>query len=194
MTYMQLTGEGDPTDVAVSSFVANLPELLGAMRRDPRCLVAICDFSDFRYVQFWAEGDVVIAECISNLHLTGEMALTAEQESQLEAAGWVAPSHNGSPNWSKRISSDGEVGELSLAVAHVITEILGQGSTPESVMAEFRTFDVHRSPSTPMDAARHESRRNRDELDAAAWDSIVEQFDDWDFPTDGSLPSEDNLD
>ena len=192
MTYMQLTGEGDPTEVAVSSFIANLPELLGAMRRDPRCLVAICDFSDFRYVQFWAENDVLIAECISNLHLTDEMALTPQQEEQLASAGWTAPSHDGSPNWSQRISDDSEIGHLSLAVAHAVTEILGEGSTPDSVVAEFRTFEVHRSPAVGMERARHDSRRNRQEVDAAAWESIVEQFDDDDWPTDGTLPSEDN--
>jgi hypothetical protein len=192
MTYMQLTGEGDPTDVAVSSFVANLPELLGAMRRDPRCLVAICDFTDFRYVQFWAEGDVIIAECISNLNLTDEMALTPDQEAQLESSGWAAPSRDGSPNWSQRICDVSGIGELSRAVAHVVTDILGQGSTPDGVMAELRTFEVRRSPSKDMEAARHDSRRNREQLDAAAWESIVGQFDDGDFSTDGTLPGEDN--
>ena len=47
----------------VGSFIANLPEMLGAMVVDPRCLVAVIEFEDVRYVQYWVERDgAVIAE------------------------------------------------------------------------------------------------------------------------------------
>jgi hypothetical protein len=185
MTFMQLTGESEPLEVSVSSFLANLPELVGSMRRDPRCLVAICDFADFRYVQFWAEGDVVIAEVISNMYLTDEMALTSAQEDLLRVAGWAEPSTTGSPNWSQRITGAQDVGGLCRAVGYAVSTVLGQGASPELASATFRTFEVHRTSTQDMDQARHDSRRNRNELDDANWNSLVARWDE-DFPTDGN--------
>ena len=45
----------------VRSFIANLPEMLGAMVVDPRCLVAVIEFQDVRYVQYWVgpDGEIV---------------------------------------------------------------------------------------------------------------------------------------
>jgi len=37
---------------SVGSFIANLPEMLGAMVLDPRRLVAVIEFEDVRYVQY----------------------------------------------------------------------------------------------------------------------------------------------
>jgi len=41
--------------IDVGSFIANLPEMLGAMVLDPRCLVAVIEFEDVRYVQYLVE-------------------------------------------------------------------------------------------------------------------------------------------
>jgi hypothetical protein len=84
----------------VGSFIANLPEMLGAMAVDPRCLVAVIEFSDVRYVQYWVSPDgVVIAEVISNLNIGDGVALSPADEDHLRAAGWSEPSPGPRPNW-----------------------------------------------------------------------------------------------
>jgi hypothetical protein len=74
--------------------------MLGAMSLDPRCLVAVIEFEDVRYVQYWVESDGrVIAEVISNLNIGDAVALTAEDEAQLRRAGWSEPLPGPRPNW-----------------------------------------------------------------------------------------------
>ena len=91
---------------SVGSFIANLPEMLGAMVVDPRCLVAVIEFEDVRYVQFWVESDgAVIAEVISNLNIGDAVALRPEDEERLRSAGWSEPTPGPKPNW--RFESDG---------------------------------------------------------------------------------------
>ena len=52
MTYFEPTGYGNGRPSFVNSLVANLPELLTTMRRDGRTLIAMAEFSDYRYIQF----------------------------------------------------------------------------------------------------------------------------------------------
>jgi hypothetical protein len=84
----------------VGSFIANLPEMLGAMASDPRCLMAVIEFEDVRYVQYCVapNGDT-IAEVISNLNIGDAVALTPEDEAMLRKAGWTEPSPGPRPNW-----------------------------------------------------------------------------------------------
>jgi hypothetical protein len=85
---------------SVGSFIANLPEMLGAMVLDPRCLVAVIEFEDVRYVQYWVEAHgAVIAEVISNLNIGDAVALSREDEERLRTAGWSEPSPGPKPNW-----------------------------------------------------------------------------------------------
>ena len=84
----------------VGSFIANLPETLGAMMVDPRCLVAVIEFEDVRYVQYLAcPQRPMIAEVISNLNIGDAIALTPADENKLRAAGWSEPSPGETPNW-----------------------------------------------------------------------------------------------
>jgi hypothetical protein len=84
----------------VGSFIANLPEMLGAMMVDPRCLIAVIEFEDVRYVQYLAcPQRLMIAEVISNLNIGDAIALTAEDEEKLRNAGWSEPSPGETPNW-----------------------------------------------------------------------------------------------
>jgi hypothetical protein len=84
----------------VGSFVANLPEMLGAMVVDPRCLIAVVEFEDVRYVQYWVSPDgEVVAEVISNLNIGDAVALSPEDEDLLRLAGWSEPSPGSKPNW-----------------------------------------------------------------------------------------------
>jgi hypothetical protein len=90
----------EPVRSTVGSFIANLPEMLGAMASDPRCLMAVIEFEDVRYVQFCVapNGDV-IAEVISNLNIGDAVALTPDEEEVLRTAGWSEPSPGPRPNW-----------------------------------------------------------------------------------------------
>jgi hypothetical protein len=84
----------------VGSFIANLPEMLGAMVVDPRCLVAVIEFQDVRYVQYWVGPDgEIVAEVISNLNIGDAVALSPEDEEKLRIAGWSEPSPGPTPNW-----------------------------------------------------------------------------------------------
>jgi len=67
--------------------------MLGAMVLDPRCLVAVIEFEDVRYVQYLVEPTGrVIAEVISNLKIGDAVALSSEDEERLRSAGWSEPS------------------------------------------------------------------------------------------------------
>ena len=84
----------------VGSFIANLPEMLGAMVMDRRCLVAVVEFEDVRYVQYWVDPDgAIIAEVVSNLNIGDAVALSAGDEEKLRRAGWHEPSPGPTPNW-----------------------------------------------------------------------------------------------
>lgn len=84
----------------VGSFIANLPEMLGAMVADPRCLVAVIEFEDVRYVQYWVSPDgTVVAEVVSNLNIGDAVALSPGDEEKLREAGWSEPSPGPKPNW-----------------------------------------------------------------------------------------------
>ena len=97
----------------VGSFIANLPEMLGAMAIDPRCLMAVIEFDDVRYVQYCVapNGDV-IAEVISNLNIGDAVALTPEDEDALRQAGWTEPSPGPRPNW--RYEADDVAGLMKI--------------------------------------------------------------------------------
>jgi len=98
--HIELTGYGAGRITTVGSLTGNLIELLSAMRADGRSLIALAEFSDCRYVQFFvdAEGDVM-AEVISNLNIGGAIALQPEDEDALRALGFSEPSYERIPNW-----------------------------------------------------------------------------------------------
>lgn len=84
----------------VGSFIANHPEMLGAMVLDPRCLVAVVEFEDVRYVQYWVGPDgAVVAEVVSNLNIGEAVALSPDDEERLRRAGWSEPTLGARPNW-----------------------------------------------------------------------------------------------
>ncbi|CAB4861310.1 unannotated protein [freshwater metagenome] len=135
---LHLTGSDNPMETSLSSLIANLPELLGAMIREGDRVLAVVDFPDYRYVQFWAEGGLLISEVISNQNLEIE-AITADQEDQLVTAGWNAPDEF-SPNFYFTITSIAQVPFLMKMVTHVILHILEQGSTLAPQTASIKTF------------------------------------------------------
>jgi hypothetical protein len=127
MTNVHETGYHKAVTATVDSFLANLPEMLGAMKVDPRCLVAVVEFEDRRYVQFWVTSDgVVFGEVVSNLNIKSAVALTSEQEETLRALGWQDPSPRPKANWRYTANDVAELIELVAmtrdAVVHVLLE------------------------------------------------------------------------
>ena len=127
MRVTHLSGSTDRSEASVGSFVANLPELLGSMVVDPRCLVVIAEFSDGRYVQFWVERDrTLIAEVVSNLYLRDVLALSVEDEDALRRDGWGEPSPGPNPNWHVTTRGDEGLWRVVTMVRRVVYDVLGE--------------------------------------------------------------------
>jgi hypothetical protein len=146
---------------SVGSFIANLPEMLGAMAVDPRCLVAVIEFEDVRYVQYWVEPDgAVIAEVISNLNIGDAVALTPEDEQKLRTAGWSEPSFGPTPNW--RFEADDPAGLMKIVTMSrdAVYDVLRERDTNT---VSVRIWEGRRTP-TSGDGRRERTRlhhRNR---------------------------------
>ncbi len=125
----------EPLSSSVGSFIANLPEMLGAMALDPRCLVAIVEFADVRYVQFWADPDgTVIAEVISNLNIGDAVALGDEDEERLRRAGWCEPTPGPTPNWRVEATDAGGLMRIVTMTRDAVYDVLGErDANPVSV-------------------------------------------------------------
>ena len=175
---MQLTGYDNPVTTSVSSFLANLPELLGSMFAQGERVLCIADFQDYRYVQFWAEGHTLVAEVISNMHLE-ELPLTLDQELALLEAGWNPPTEEGTPNFWMEVHSLREIPQLSVHVQHAVVDVLGQGRTPELLTCEIKTWNPGDIPYLSRDEARSLSRvrlqNSEDELNDAHGDEESER-------------------
>jgi hypothetical protein len=153
---IHLTGSDNPIETSLASLLANLPELLGAMMREGSRVLAVVDFPDYRYVQFWSESGLLIGEVISNENLDVR-AITCEQEDQLVAAGWNEPD-SFSPNYYFTIDSLAQIPVLMKMMTHAILTILAQGSTPELQTATIKTFSNAGEGVVDMLAAREASR------------------------------------
>ena len=177
---IHLTGSENPIETSLTSLLANLPELLGAMMREGDRVLAVVDFPDYRYVQFWAENGLLIGEVISNENLEVQ-AITAEQEVQLEAAGWSKPDSL-SPNYYFTINSLSQLPVLMKMMTYAILTILEQGSSPDLQTATIKTFSNAGEGVADMFEARDASR--------------VRIVENWDGSSDGDdlLPlSDDDL-
>jgi hypothetical protein len=143
MGNVHLTGERNSVTATVGSFISNLPELLGAMALDARCLVAIAEFGDGRYVQFWVEPDgTTSAEVVSNLNIGDAVALSPEDEEALLEMGWCEPVPVRSPNW--RVEANEAIGVLRVAtlVRRAVYDVLRE--RPDNVLT-LRSFALERS-------------------------------------------------
>ena len=143
MASVHVTGERNYVTGVVHSFLSNLPEMLGAMARDPRCLVAIGEFADGRYVQFWVEPNgATSAEVVSNLNVGDAIALEAHDEAALLAMGWCEPDAATSPNW--RVEVDEPLGLFRVAtlVRRAVYEVLGERGDN---VVNLRSFALERS-------------------------------------------------
>ncbi len=124
---MHVGRHDEPTTSSVGSFISNLPELLGAMARDPRCLLLIVEFEDVRYVQFRGEPDgTLIAEVVSNVNIGHAVALSAEDEQRLREAGWTEPSPGPLPNWRYEASGDDGLVRIVSMTRDAVYQVLGE--------------------------------------------------------------------
>jgi hypothetical protein len=129
--------------------------MLGAMAVDRRCIVAIAEFDDVRYVQFWVDADgQVVSEVISNRNIGNAVALTTDDECMLRDAGWIEP-HDQSPNW-QFISND--VAGLMKAVTMIGRAIYDVLREEPSNGVSLQTWAVNDAPDSTTDAQREESR------------------------------------
>lgn len=98
------------------------------MSVDERRLVAIGEFSDFRYVQFLAQPDgTVVTEVISNLNIGDGVALTFEQESALMNLGFETPvSERFHPNYRFESHNAAELIQSIEMITKVILDVLAK--------------------------------------------------------------------
>jgi hypothetical protein len=131
VTYVNAPGREVEVPSTVDSFLANLPELLGAMSRDERCLLMIASLSHGRYVQFWVDPDATTcAEVVANQFLEPEWRLDSPGESALREMGWREPGAS-SPNWVLRARSATERLEVVRSFGRVIVELFGESPASE---------------------------------------------------------------
>jgi hypothetical protein len=156
MGKVHVTGAANAAPSSVESLVANLPELLGAMAADPRCLVAVCDFADGRYVQFWVKRDgTVISEVVSNINIGDAVALSESDEDVLREMGWAEPSPGPNPNW--RFESSDVVGLIRSVemIRRTVYEVLRE--RPANSVST-RTWSVNETRELTADEQRNFAR------------------------------------
>lgn len=124
---IQLTGYRKRVPSTVGSFLANLPELLGAMYLDTRCLVAIAEFRHDRYVQFRVENGGVQAEVVSNRflrHFADDAALLDDgDEALLREQGWNEPKLVGCPNWRCEVEDASDLLRVAVMIRDVVMRV-----------------------------------------------------------------------
>jgi hypothetical protein len=156
MGKIHVTGYDNTVQATVGSFIANLPEMLGAMAVDPRRLVAIAEFADVRYVQFWVEPQgLVIAEVISNLNIGDAVALTPRDEQVLRKMGWSEPSPGPNPNWRYESTDVAGLMRTVLMTRHAVFEVLRE--KPGNVV-NLRTWEFKKTSDRENDVVRTEAR------------------------------------
>lgn len=154
MGTLHVTGFTTPAESNVASFIANLPEMLGAMFVDPRCVVTIVEFSDGRYVQFWAEpSDLLISEVVSNERMCGDNVLSNTDEQCLRDSGWTDPSSTSSPNWRYDARDMDGLMRCVVMVSDAVLEVLGE--RPENAVLVRSWF------ARPVGAPNGEEHRRR---------------------------------
>ncbi len=149
MGTLHVTGFDGAVESNVGSFVTNLPELLGAMFVDSRAVVAVVEFADGRYVQFWAHPrDLLVFEVVSNELLGGERALSASGEQRLREAGWLEPRSTSSPNWRFDAHDEGELWRGVAMTRRAVIDVLQELSVNP---VTFRSWFARCAVTSPAD-------------------------------------------
>jgi len=119
--------------------IANLPSLLRAMVRDPReSLVALCTFSDGRYLQFWVQSTAyVVVEVCANGNVPGARQLSESDEAVLSSIGFHAPRGTQSPNWWRLTALPDGVDDLAYDIGFVVHGVLREWLDKDVVVTTF---------------------------------------------------------
>ncbi len=150
--HIELTGYGAGRDTTVGSLTGNLIELLSAMRADGRSLIALAEFSDVRYVQFYVDDDGdVTGEVISNLNIGDAIALQPEDEDALRALGFNEPAYGPNPNWWIRTSTTEDFTAMTATMNAAIYNVLREA--PSNVVT-VSTWPASKSAGMTTDEAR----------------------------------------
>jgi hypothetical protein len=100
MSQIRLTGHRVAELTTVGSLTGNLAELLFAMRQDGRALIALCEFSDDRYVQFWLQpSGRIVGEVVSNFNIGTSPPLSTWAEDRLLEIGFHQATPGPKQNW-----------------------------------------------------------------------------------------------
>lgn len=152
-----ITGYRSPVDMRVGRFLSDLTGLLGALFVDHRCIAAVAEFNDGRYIQFWAEGgNSLISEVISNQHPNGPHVLSPDEEQRLIDLGWSEPRSKIGPNWRHEAFDVAGVIECVAMVRSATLEVLGED---RSNTVSLRSWVVIRDGPLTADVALEQVRR-----------------------------------
>jgi hypothetical protein len=125
--HIALTGYGAGQSTTVDALSGNLAELLGSLLQDGRSLIALAEFADHRYIQFYVSLDgYVIGEVISNLNIGTMTALQPEAEEALRALGFTEPEFGPNPNWWIKATNNAEVLALVTTMQRVVYDVLNE--------------------------------------------------------------------
>ena len=164
MGNIELTGYKNGVTSTVQSFLTNMPELLGALATTGKNHIALAEFEDHRYVQFWSDSNGhVIGEVISNLNIGDSVALTPIAEEQLLQLGFGEPVEYLNPNWTFEASNVAELIELIKMMTQVITVVLGEAPANP---VEIQTWEMKIPENTCRDQYRAEARVYIEESDS----------------------------
>jgi hypothetical protein len=156
MRNIELTGYKNAVTSTVQSFLTNLPELLGALATTGENHIALCEFEDKRYVQFWSDSNGhVIGEVISNLNIGDLVALMPVDEEQLLKLGFSEPVEYLNPNWTYEATNVAELIQLLKMMTEVLTVVLGEA--PGNPV-EIQTWEMNIPEDTCRDMYRAETR------------------------------------
>lgn len=127
----------------MGSFLANLPELLGAMAGDPRTILAVVEFKDRRYWQCWADRDEsIVIEVVSNRHISVDATrLSDADEDLLRGVGFAEPSDGPNPNWRFEAAGIADLRVLVSMTCLAVKEVLKE--SPQNSV-DVRTWEFKR--------------------------------------------------
>ena len=150
------TGHENPIISNVGSFLANLPEFLGALSLAPVNYVLVAEFSDIRYCQFFSDSiGNVVGEIISNLNIGDLVALTDDEEKALQALGFNPPEEFLNPNYAFEANSPSEMTRLVNMIAAAVLNVLKESpSNP----VEIRTWEMEVPAELDRDLVRSFAR------------------------------------
>jgi len=132
------------TEKVLGSLTANLAELLTGLLCDGRALIAVAEFLDGRYVQFWVQPTGrVVAEVMSSAATEDQRELTDDEVEILRQVGFLEPhlpEHPECPNWWCGATDATSLEALLRRVNVAIEDVLHEH--PANVV-EVRTWVAH---------------------------------------------------